>query len=99
MPVTFYGFAFEVKMKLWKSPGFLNIFVLTQLMLIPELSSFRLVGGTALSLLLGHRESVDIDLFSDNVYGKTFFNQIYSRLKLLFPIVEQAGPLDIQKTR
>lgn len=27
--------------------------------------SFRLVGGTALSLQLGHRFSVDIDLFSD----------------------------------
>ncbi|WP_428985335.1 nucleotidyl transferase AbiEii/AbiGii toxin family protein [Sphingobacterium oryzagri] len=28
-------------------------------------ASFRLVGGTALSLQLGHRLSVDIDLFSD----------------------------------
>ena len=26
---------------------------------------FRLVGGTALSLQIGHRMSVDIDLFSD----------------------------------
>lgn len=33
-------------------------------MLIEELFDFRLVGGTALSLLLGHRQSVDIDLFS-----------------------------------
>ena len=29
-----------------------------------ELTDFRLVGGTALSLLYGHRKSVDIDLFS-----------------------------------
>ena len=30
----------------------------------PLLSSARLVGGTALSLQIGHRESVDLDLFS-----------------------------------
>jgi hypothetical protein len=29
------------------------------------LNSFRLVGGTALSLQLGHRKSLDIDLFYD----------------------------------
>lgn len=28
-------------------------------------SSFRLVGGTSLSLQLGHRASVDIDMFTD----------------------------------
>lgn len=35
--------------------------------------SFRLVGGTALSLQLGHRLSVDIDLFSDAPYGSIDF--------------------------
>ena len=30
---------------------------------------FVLVGGTALSLQLGHRKSVDIDLFSPATYG------------------------------
>ncbi|MDZ4204204.1 MAG: nucleotidyl transferase AbiEii/AbiGii toxin family protein [Bacteroidales bacterium] len=30
----------------------------------PELGGFFLVGGTALSLLLGHRISIDVDLFS-----------------------------------
>jgi predicted nucleotidyltransferase component of viral defense system len=39
-------------------------------MKIPELSGFSLVGGTALSLLYGHRKSVDLDLFS----GKSFEN-------------------------
>lgn len=38
---------------------------LQKLMLIPELSNFRLAGGTGLSLQLGHRKSIDIDLFSD----------------------------------
>jgi hypothetical protein len=30
---------------------------------IPAFSDLKLVGGTALALMLGHRESVDIDLF------------------------------------
>lgn len=38
--------------------------VLKQLLEIPELNDFSLVGGTALSLLYGHRRSVDLDLFS-----------------------------------
>lgn len=37
---------------------------------------FRLVGGTALSLQIGHRMSVDIDLFSDADYGSIDFNAI-----------------------
>jgi len=31
--------------------------------------NFRLVGGTSLSLQLGHRISVDIDMFTDDLYG------------------------------
>ncbi|MDR2562827.1 MAG: nucleotidyl transferase AbiEii/AbiGii toxin family protein [Prevotellaceae bacterium] len=31
---------------------------------IPELQSFNLVGGTALSLKYGHRTSIDLDLFT-----------------------------------
>lgn len=31
-----------------------------------QLNSFYLVGGTALSLRIGHRESIDIDLFSSS---------------------------------
>lgn len=37
--------------------------LLKQLMILPELTDFHLVGGTALSLLYGHRESIDLDLF------------------------------------
>ncbi len=37
--------------------------VLKQLMQLPELAPFALVGGTALSLRYGHRTSVDLDLF------------------------------------
>jgi len=37
--------------------------VLKHLLQIPEFSSLRLVGGTSLALQMGHRKSVDIDLF------------------------------------
>ena len=38
--------------------------VLKRLMAIPEMKDFHLVGGTALSLMYGHRMSIDLDLFS-----------------------------------
>jgi hypothetical protein len=34
----------------------------------PELSSFSLVGGTALSLQIGHRKSDDLDFFTDRSF-------------------------------
>ncbi len=39
-------------------------------------NTFRLVGGTALSLQLGHRQSIDIDLFTDLPYGAVDFIEI-----------------------
>ncbi len=39
--------------------------LLRQLMTLPALADFALVGGTALSLRYGHRTSIDLDLFSD----------------------------------
>ena len=42
-------------------------FVLTQqLQALPWFQNFNLVGGTALALQLGHRNSIDIDLFTQN---------------------------------
>jgi hypothetical protein len=35
------------------------------------LSDFNLVGGTALALQLGHRISVDLDLFTDKEFNTT----------------------------
>lgn len=55
--------------------------VLLKMMDIHELSSFRLVGGTALSLQLGHRESIDIDLFTDKSID---FTLISNQIKNLF---------------
>ena len=45
------------------SPSLLE--VLEVLMAMNTIKDHRLVGGTALSLQIGHRISVDIDLFSD----------------------------------
>lgn len=52
---------------------------------------FRLVGGTSLSLQLGHRESVDIDLFTDAEYGSIDFKEIDTFLKANFPYVDTSG--------
>lgn len=47
-------------------PGLFKL--IQQLCHQPELESFVLVGGTALSLQLGHRQSIDIDLFSAEAF-------------------------------
>ena len=44
--------------------------LLKALMSAPELSSLRLVGGTALALQYGHRVSVDLDLFGEVAIDK-----------------------------
>lgn len=61
---------------------------LLKLMAAKEFSQFRLVGGTALSLQIGHRESIDIDLFSDVDYGTLNFNEIEDFLKSSFRYVD-----------
>jgi hypothetical protein len=40
--------------------------LIQELQRLPELREFYLVGGTSLALQLGHRNSIDIDLFSQN---------------------------------
>jgi predicted nucleotidyltransferase component of viral defense system len=44
--------------------------LLKKLVALPELNQFRLVGGTALSLLYGHRRSIDLDFFTDQPLEK-----------------------------
>lgn len=62
--------------------------ILEDLMHAEEFSSFRLVGGTALSLYYGHRMSVDIDLFSDAEYGSLDFKAIDSYLQSQYTYVD-----------
>ncbi|HEY5470627.1 MAG TPA: nucleotidyl transferase AbiEii/AbiGii toxin family protein [Bacteroidales bacterium] len=62
--------------------------VLKALMSAKEFDVFRLVGGTALSLYRGHRESVDIDLFSDVPYDSIDFAAIDSFLYKTYSYVD-----------
>lgn len=50
--------------------------LLKRLQRLPDLANTRLVGGTALALHLGHRKSVDLDMFG-------IFDPIVSYRKLL----------------
>lgn len=58
--------------------------LLKELVALPELNQFRLVGGTALSLIYGHRKSIDLDFFTDVPLDK----------EILIPALEGAfGPI------
>jgi len=59
--------------------------LIQKLQAMPDLAGFYLVGGTSLALQLGHRNSIDIDLFSQNSFdtvkikgllGKSFDLQV-----------------------
>lgn len=58
--------------------------VLEKFMQVPQLAAFRLVGDTALSLRLGHRESVDIDLFTGQEYDSIDWKAIYDLFRTTF---------------
>lgn len=48
--------------------------ILNDIMENPVFDPFYLVGGTSLSLRLGHRKSVDIDLFTNAPYDSLDFS-------------------------
>ena len=66
--------------------------VLTILMHEKLFDPFRLVGGTSLSLQLGHRMSDDIDLFTDEPYGSLDFTAIDKFLRKTFKYVSDLAP-------
>jgi predicted nucleotidyltransferase component of viral defense system len=68
--------------------------ILLDLMQEEIFSPFRLVGGTALSLQIGHRMSVDIDMFSDADYGSIDFDRIKNFLKNKYAFYS-SSPIDI----
>jgi hypothetical protein len=62
--------------------------LLNELMGLEELKDFRLARGTALSLRLGHRISIDLDLFTNQLFNIgefiTFFKISFGeRLQIL----------------
>lgn len=62
--------------------------VMTSLMTSRIFDGFRLVGGTGLSLQIGHRKSADIDLFTDSEYNSIDFAAIDHYLNHHFPYVD-----------
>jgi predicted nucleotidyltransferase component of viral defense system len=57
-------------------------------------NDFVLVGGTALSLQLGHRMSVDIDLFTAIDYGSMDLKHIKHALSISFPYTDRLETLN-----
>lgn len=61
--------------------------VLREIMNADIFDPFRLVGGTSLSLQIGHRESVDIDIFTEAEYGSVDFEPIDQFFRDRYPYV------------
>lgn len=70
------------------SPELLRI--LKILMATEEFKDFRLAGGTALCLYRGHRESLDIDMFTDARYGSIDFDAIDQLLRSTFSYTDKS---------
>lgn len=58
-------------------------------MTLPELVLFRLVGGTSLALQIGHRSSVDIDLFTDTEFDSRELQFMLSKQFATFEVIWQ----------
>lgn len=67
-----------------------NILTEEQTKLLPLIgkfaNNFYLVGGTALALQLGHRRSIDFDLFSPNSFNNTKIKQSINRVATITKI-------------
>ena len=66
---------------------------LQKLMAHKAFDGFVLVGGTALSLQLGHRRSADIDLFTASDYGSMNLEEIKCALASIFPYTDRLETL------
>lgn len=61
--------------------------ILIELMQMPALGQFQLVGGTALALQFGHRISIDLDLFSTIPFdNETIINALILNFKSRFQL-------------
>jgi len=65
---------------------------LKRLMARPELAQFALVGGTNLSLRLGHRRSIDLDLFTNEPFNSQV---LAATLPAVFPQSEMVSMSDM----
>ncbi len=60
--------------------------LIQQLQKLDQLQNFHLVGGTSLALQLGHRNSIDIDLFTQNDFDD---EEIMSLMSEKFAVIER----------
>ena len=67
---------------------------LNKIMESKAFNDLYLVGGTALALQRGHRISIDIDMFSNVLYGEMKTDEIKSALVEMFPYTENLDRLD-----
>ena len=77
-----------------------EVLIKEQIKLLPFVAEFSkdfgLVGGTAIALHLGHRRSVDFDLFSQKKFGnQSLLNKILRRFKTDEIIVNKLGELTL----
>ena len=72
----------------WKTVSPILKEVLIGLMNEALFKSYRLVGGTALSIQIGHRMSIDIDMFTDSGYGSMDYNLFYHFFISKYPYVK-----------
>ena len=63
--------------------------LIQKLQRFPELENFVLVGGTSLALQLGHRNSIDIDLFTtDDFTTETIINSLNGNTVFSFTLLK-----------
>lgn len=67
--------------------------LIQKLQRLPELNEFYLVGGTSLALQLGHRNSIDIDLFSRNEFEPIDLLRLLDKDFLVTPTFQRKGTL------
>lgn len=67
---------------------------LRKIMANKAFDDFYLVGGTSLALQRGHRISIDIDMFTNTLYGEMKTAEIKNALVEMFPYTENLERLD-----
>lgn len=60
--------------------------LLKEVLQLPSLQPFALAGGTNLSLVLGHRLSIDLDLFTDQAFAE---QDAFEEIRTKFPAVRK----------
>lgn len=70
--------------------------LLKQIMTLPDFQQFNLVGGTSLSLQIGHRISIDLDLFTEREYDNSIVLKALKPLGHVETIVDKPPFLQVR---